>query len=95
MIAKLMALACAGVASVIPGCGTVAPEPVGIEHVVFAGDEGNIGDVSPPDTITVRWPGADPTDEAWYSGLCDDMGGRFVTRDFGDGTEAACERIDY
>lgn len=85
---------CAGM---LPACQPNWPvepvEPAPIEHVIWDGDQSAV-DVSPPDTMTVRFGRAYVADgpDEWD---CADMGGTYTERDFGAGPEGACERIDY
>lgn len=90
----LLAL-CGGLVPQCSGPAQTPPVQAPIEHVVFDGDEGNIGDVTPPDTITVRMPGFDGYDDAAARERCADMGGDFTLRNFGAGLEATCQDIDY
>jgi hypothetical protein len=64
--------------------------------------DGDAIDISAPDILTIRIPGADPTDEQYYRQYCEDRGGTFAVRMLpGDNPDAAtepevvCERIDY
>jgi hypothetical protein len=70
----------------------VAPAP--IEHIVHDGDQTNIGDIPAGDIVTVRWDGADDTDEDYYGALCADYGGEFMLRTLEGNITATCFNVD-
>jgi hypothetical protein len=85
-------VALCGLTSIFGATPACEPEAQPIEHVIYDGDH---IDIDAPDILTIRFPGADPTDEDWYIAQCDDMGGTFEVRRFVEGLEATCYDVDY